>query len=324
MRPSAGEGWRSWKENRLMNLTLVILAAGIGSRYGGLKQIDPIGPAGEIIIDYSVFDACRAGFNKVVCVIRRAIEADFRARIAARFAAQVAVEYVYQEQTALPSGFAPPPARQKPWGTGHAVLACREAVGEPFAVINADDFYGRISYQALAAYLGAVPPAAPRYAMVGFTLRNTLSEYGSVARGICEADPAGRLRRVVERTRVEKTARGARYLEADGRAGDLSGAEFASMNMWGFNPTFFPALAAEFERFLRRHLSDPKAEFFLPTAVDELIRRDAATVQIVPTPERWMGITYPQDKPAVSAGVRDLIARGVYPQRLWARPGESL
>ena len=300
-----------------MKPTLVVLAAGIGSRYGGLKQIDPVGPSGEIVIDYSVFDAIRSGFGRVVFVIRREIEADFRAKIGSHLEGRIAVDYVHQDLGDLPGGFAVPADRQKPWGTGHAIRSCRAAVREPFAVINADDFYGAKSYRALGDFLGGLAASEARYAMVGFRLRNTLSEHGHVARGICSADAGGFLQGVVERTKIEQAPGGARFATADGGWAPLTGDEIASMNMWGFTPTIFEHLEREFRGFLGRSGSDPKAEFFIPTVVDTLIRGRQATVRVLETPEIWFGVTYPADKPVVVDGIRARIAAGIYPERLW-------
>ena len=296
---------------------LVVLAAGIGSRYGGLKQIDPVGPHGAIVIDYSVFDALRAGFGRVVCVIRRDIEQDFRAAIGARFERFVPVDYAFQELADLPAGCPVPPDRKKPWGTAHAVLAARHAVHGPFAVINADDFYGRRSYQALVMFLRAADPTANRYAMVGFTLRNTLSEHGAVARGVCDVDTRGCLSRVVERTKIARTDLGMHHTTDDGELHALTGKEVVSMNMWAFTPTVFPLLAERFAQFLAARGQDPKAEFFISSEIDALIAAGAATVRVLPTPESWFGVTYPGDKPAVAAGIRRLVADGVYPEHLW-------
>lgn len=302
-----------------MAKTLVVLAAGIGSRYGGLKQIEAVGPHGAIVIEYSVYDAIRAGFDRVVCVIRRDIEKDFRAIVASRFEKQIPVDYVYQEITGdLPAGFAAPAERKKPWGTAHAVLACRDVVTGPFAVINADDFYGRRSFDALGGFLSGVATEGSEYAMVGFTLRNTLSEHGHVARGICEAGPDGWLKTVVERTKIEKTPGGARFAGEDGAWRPLTGGEIVSMNIWGLTPSLFGHLRREFKLFLDARGSDPKAEFFLPTVVDGLIARGQAKVRVLPTPELWFGVTYPQDKAVVVDGIHRLIGQGVYPERLWA------
>ena len=297
--------------------TLVVLAAGIGSRYGGLKQIAPIGPAGEIVIDYSIYDALQAGFGRIVFVIRRDIEAAFRAKMEPHLRGRIACDYVFQDPTAeLPADFQLPAARQKPWGTTHAVLVCRHAVREPFGVVNADDFYGRQSYRVLADFLRGVAPDQPRYALVGFTLRNTLSAHGSVSRGICRVDPAGLLQTVVERTKIEQAGAAARFLDGETWR-PLTADEPVSMNMWGFTPAFFEQAAGAFAQFIARDGQQPKAECLLPTAVDGLVRRGVATVQVLASRESWLGVTYPEDKPAVAAGVRTLIEAGLYPAPLW-------
>jgi NDP-sugar pyrophosphorylase family protein len=301
-----------------MGKALVVLAAGIGSRYGGLKQIEAVGPHGAIVIEYSVYDAIRAGFDRVVCVIRREIEADFRSLVASRFERHIPVDYVFQGLTGnLPAGFVVPEERKKPWGTAHAVLACADVVRSPFAVINADDFYGRGSFEALGRFLGGVTPASCDYSMVGFTLRNTLSEHGHVARGVCEVDAKGYLKRVVECTRIEKHGTGARQPEADGSCRKFTGDELVSMNMWGLTPALFPRLMEEFPRFLQTSGQDPKAEFFLPTVIDGLVQAGHATVKVLQTPEHWFGVTYPQDKAVVVEGIGKRVARGVYPEKLW-------
>lgn len=300
-----------------MGMTLVVLAAGIGSRYGGLKQIEAVGPNGAIVIEYSVYDAIRAGFDRVVCVIRRDIETDFRSLVAARFEKHIPVDYVFQDMADLPAGFSVPADRKKPWGTGHAVLACRDVVKTPFAVINADDFYGRRSYDSLGRFLKGVKPDSGSYSMVGFTLRNTLSEHGHVARGVCEVDGQGLLKRVVERTNIEKTESGARYAEPNGGWTPLTGDEVVSMNMWGLTPSLFGPLQREFTRFLQQNHGNPKAEFFLPTVVDGLVGAGQASVKVLATPESWFGVTYPQDKAVVVEGIRRLVEQGVYPVSLW-------
>jgi UTP-glucose-1-phosphate uridylyltransferase len=299
-----------------MNMTLVVLAAGIGSRYGGLKQIEAVGPNGAIVIEYSVFDALRAGFDRVVCVIRRDIEKDFRAVVASRFEKRIAVDYVFQDMDDIPAGFTVS-ERKKPWGTGHAVLAARKVVKTPFAAINADDFYGRRSFEALGRFLSGVKPLSSDYSMVGFTLRNTLSEHGHVARGVCEVDAKGFLKRVVERTKIEKHGAGARMAAADGAWQTLTGDEIVSMNMWGLTPTLFGQLEQAFPRFLQKAAQDPKAEFFLPTVIDEFVQAGQATVRVLETPELWFGVTYPQDKAVVVDGIGRLVAQGVYPEKLW-------
>lgn len=301
-----------------MQPTLAVMAAGVGSRFGGLKQIEPVGPSGEIMLDYSVFDAIRAGFGKVVFIIRRDIEKDFKAVIGSHFAGKIDIAYVFQEKDAcLPPGYAPPPGRQKPWGTGHAILCCREAVREPFGVINADDFYGRDSYRVLAEFLSRTPADSADYAMVGFALANTLSDHGHVTRGICEVDANRMLRSVKERFKIEKTSAGARYEDENGQWHDLRGGEIASMNMFGFTPALFPELQRKFPAFLESARGQPKAEFLMPAIADELIREKRATLQVLETSEKWFGVTYKEDKPVVAAGIRQLIAQGHYPPRLW-------
>lgn len=298
-----------------MQLTLLVLAAGMGSRYGGLKQIDSIGPGGETIIDYSVYDALRAGFGKVVFVIRRDIQDAFREAVGRRFEPRMPVEYVFQELTDLPPGFALPPNRKKPWGTGQAVLAAAEAIAGPFAVINGDDFYGAQSFQALAGHLGA---DSPDYAMVGFVLRNTLSEFGSVARGVCRLGPEDFLAGVTELTRIERDSAAAKHTDAAGHVHALTGDETVSMNIWGFRPTVFAQLRAQFSAFLRTNIGDERAEFYIPTAINALVAADQARVKVLRTRDSWFGITYREDRPSVIAGIRRLVDQGRYPERLWA------
>lgn len=298
--------------------TLVVLAAGIGSRYGGLKQMDPIGPSGEFILDYSVYDALQADFSKVVFVIRKDIENDFRSVVGRRIEARVETRYLIQELTDVPSGFEVPNERAKPWGTGHAVLTCRDAVDEPFGVINSDDFYGRESYAVLSDFLTKTQEQPSAYAMVGFVLRNTLSDHGTVARGICRSDPEGNLQDVVEHTKVERVDDEARSMRADGSWEALSGESVTSMNYWGFKPSVFDHLSRKFGMFLEERGTDPKAEYFMPTVVNELIREEAATVRVLRSNSRWFGVTYPEDKQAVMQRIRELIDVGEYPEDLWA------
>ena len=300
-----------------MKPTLVVMAAGVGSRYGGLKQIEPVGPSGEIMLDYSVFDAIRAGFGKVVFIIRQDIEKDFKEAIGAHFVNRIPIAYVYQERTDLPAGFAVPSDRAKPWGEGHAVLRCKTAVKEPFAVINADDFYGAKSYEVIARYLQALAPQANTYAMVGFRLVNTLSDHGSVTRGICEVDAHQMLNSVVERFKIEKTEGRARYENEHGQWVAIQGHEIASMNMFGFTPTLFGFLDEKFPVFLKKAAGHPEAEFMMPAIVDELIHERKITMRVLATPEKWFGVTYREDKPFVVAGIRRLIETGVYPKKLW-------
>jgi hypothetical protein len=282
-----------------------------------LKQIEPVGPSREIMLDYSVFDAIRAGFGKVVFIIRHDIEKDFKEAIGAHFVNRIPIAYVYQERTDLPAGFAVPSDRTKPWGTGHAVLRCKTAVKEPFAVINADDFYGAKSYEVIARHLQALTPQANTYAMVGFRLVNTLSDHGSVTRGICEVDAHHMLNSVVERFKIEKTEGGARYENEHGQWVALQGHEIASMNMIGFTPTLFGFLDEKFPVFLKKAAGHPKAEFLMPAIADELIHERKITMRVLSTPEKWFGVTYKEDKPFVVACIRRLIETGVYPEKLW-------
>ena len=293
--------------------TLLIMAAGFGSRYGGLKQIDPVGPHGETIMDYSIHDAIAAGFDKLVFVIRRDIEEPFRKSIGARYEQRIGVEYVFQELDKLPEGFAVPPQRQKPWGTGHAILMGKEAVKGPFAVINADDFYGPKSFQVLGAHLAA---GTREYAMVGFILNKTLSEFGSVARGVCQIFD-GCLQSVTELTGIEKDGAAAKYPDGAGSFRPLTGAEIVSMNMWGFNPTVFGHLETAFAKFLTQHAASEKGEFYIPTVVNELAASGREKVRVLSSPDSWFGVTYREDRPRVSESIRHLIAEGVYPEKLW-------
>lgn len=285
----------------------------MGSRYGGLKQIDPVGANGETIIDYSIFDARRAGFGRVVFVIRHEIEEQFRKMIGGRFENKIPVDYVFQELDELPDGFSVPPNRTKPWGTGHAILMAADMVREPFAAINADDFYGANSFHALAGHLRS---GNPDFAMVGFVLRNTLSAFGSVARGVCQTSADGFLESVTEMTKIERDGDGARAVGTDGHILPLTGGEMVSMNMWGFNPALFGRLRERFIEFLKDHLSAEKSEFYIPFAVNEMIRAGTARVRVLRTPDSWFGVTYREDRPFVVEGIRKLIARGVYPERL--------
>ena len=292
--------------------SLLVLAAGLGSRYGGLKQIDPVGPFGETLLDYSVFDALRAGFGRIVFVIRRDFEGLFRERVASKYAGRVAVDFVFQSLDVLPADFALPVGREKPWGTGHATWCAREALREPFAVINADDFYGAGSFQQLAAFLSHA--TANEAAMVGFHLGNTLSEAGAVSRGVCTVDPGGELLSVTERTGIVATD------AAPG--GALTPETIVSMNCWGFTPAIFPQLDEEFRIFLRKigELGPAKAEFYLPAAVSNLISRGELRTHVLPTESQWFGITYREDKPQVVASIKTLVEAGVYPERLWIPP----
>lgn len=292
----------------------------MGSRFGGLKQVQPVGPAEELIIEYSAYDALRAGFDRLVLVIRKDIEADFRASIGRRLEARMDVSYVFQETDAALPASGQFSARAKPWGTGHAVLVAREAVRGPFAVINADDFYGASGYATLAAHFqrtGSAP--VPHYAMVGYPLKQTLSEFGTVSRGLCATDAQGRLQKITELTKIEKLETGgARYTDSAGVAQSLTGNEIVSMNFWGFTPAVFPQLEKLFAEFLATRGGDPKAEFYLPTSISTLNERGEATVSLLTSHDTWFGITYREDLAASQAAIAALIAEGKYPAPLWA------
>jgi hypothetical protein len=295
--------------------TLLVLAAGMGSRYGGLKQIDPVGPAGETIIDYSIFDALRAGFGKLVFVIRKDIEQQFREIVGARFEKRIATEYVFQSLEDIPPRFAVPAGRIKPWGTTQAILLAAGVIHEPFAAINADDFYGAESYRELARHLTS---GSPDYSMVGFILRNTLSDFGSVARGVCQVSDDGYLQHIVELTKIERDANGARNTDAAGQVTMLTGDEPVSLNMWGFTPRVFDQLRERFEKFLEGNAADLKAECYIPNTVGELVHSAQARVKVLHTRDSWFGVTYREDRPRVIESIRRLIAASLYPERLWS------
>ncbi|MFZ5494153.1 MAG: nucleotidyltransferase family protein [Verrucomicrobiota bacterium] len=296
---------------------LVVLAAGMGSRFGGVKQVQPVGPHGELIIEYSAFDALRAGFGRLVLVIRKDIEKDFRETIGRRLESRMDVRYVFQELEAnLPTGHVPP-ARSKPWGTAHATLVARPEVRGPFAVINADDFYGASAYRTLAAHFAA----SADYAMVGYPLSQTLSEHGAVSRGLCTTDAAGRLTGITEVTKIEKVPGGARYTDAGGQVRQLTGGEIVSMNFWGFTPALFPQLEAKFSIFLERHGGDPKAEIYLPTALSELNQSGEARIALHRSEDAWFGLTYQDDVAVARAAIKGLVAAGKYPAPLWMEGG---
>ena len=286
----------------------------MGNRYGGLKQIDPVGPGGETIIDYSIYDALRAGFGKVVFVIRKDIEQAFKQAVGRRFERHLAVEYVFQELDKLPLGFSVPTGRTKPWGTLHAILMAADVINEPFAVINADDFYGPEGYRGLAQHLQS---GTADYAMVGFVLRNTLSDFGAVSRGVCRIDDDGFLQGVVELTDIERNGVHARNTDSTGRITALSGDEMVSMNMWGFTPPIFGQFRDHFQSFLRSNGSDIESESYLPSTVNELVLAGQARVRVLRTDDSWAGVTYREDHSRVVQTIRRLIDRGNYPNRLW-------
>ena len=294
--------------------TLLVLAAGMGSRYGGLKQIEPVGPSGEAILDYSVFDALRAGFGKIVFVIRRDIEDAFRTVIGSRYEGRVDVEYVFQELNDLPAGYTVPEGRTKPWGTVQAVLAAKDAIKTPFSALNADDFYGADGFRALASHLQS---GSPDYALVGYTLRNTLSPHGSVARGVCEVDASGYLQAITEFTAIVPSGSGAQTVESSGQSAQFTGDEPVSMNIWGFTPQVFPQLEAIFENFLAANHASLKTECYLPNSIGELVKTASAKVRVLPTSGTWFGVTYREDHPQVVEAIAELVRGGAYPEKLW-------
>jgi UTP-glucose-1-phosphate uridylyltransferase len=308
-----------------MKKTLVVMAAGIGSRYKGFKQIDSVGPSGEFIIDYSVYDAIKAGFNKVVFILIRDIETEFKATIGKRIANRVEVAYSFQELGDLPKGVEFNPQRTKPWGTVQAVLTCRRLVDTPFAVINADDFYGRDSYQELSQFLDTIPSNGNIYGMVGFKLSNTLSKQGGVTRGICKSGENNTLKSIVETSGISCIEGRIYFEDSTGKREELNGNTLVSMNMWGFTPTIFELLEEEFRIFLQSYSKDLKQELVLPTAINTLITKDRAVVKVLNTSSDWFGITYRTDRDEVKMRIRQLIQTGEYPNNLWKeRYGASI
>lgn len=298
--------------------TLLILAAGMGSRYGSLKQMDGLGPGGETIMDYSVFDAIRAGFGKVVFVIRNSFAEDFRAVFSAeRFQRQIKVEYVLQELDRIPAPFKVNPARTKPWGTNHAVMMAAGVIKEPFAVINADDFYGCHAFEAIGKFLSGLAGEQNSYCMVGYELGKTLSEQGAVSRGVCSVDANGYLTGVVERTHIERIGNTIQYRDENGNMVPVDPKAIVSMNLWGFTPDYFVHSEKMFVDFLRERGEDPKAEFFIPIVVNALVASGTAKLKVLTTDSEWFGVTYPGDRPKVVEKLNALVAKGEYPQKLW-------
>ena len=302
---------------------LVVMAAGMGSRYGGLKQIDPVGSQGEAILDYSLFDAHEAGFETAVIIIKEAIKKDFMDTVGARLLkAPMEIRYAYQELDKLPQGYTVPEGRTKPWGTCHAVVCAREAIGSaPFAVINADDYYGKAAFREIYNYLSAHGDDDKyRYCMVGYELGKTVTDNGSVARGVCQVNEQGYLESVVERTKIEKCEGGIRFTEDDGKTWTPLGEKTTvSMNMWGFTPSFAAESQARFPAFLDKALQENpmKGEYFLPSTVSALLAEDKATVKMLYSPDKWYGVTYAADKPVVVEALRTMTAQGLYPDGLW-------
>ncbi|PYG88149.1 dTDP-glucose pyrophosphorylase [Ruminiclostridium sufflavum DSM 19573] len=302
--------------------TLVIMAAGMGSRYGGLKQIDPVGPNGEIIMEYSIYDALKAGFGKVVFIIKRDMEETFRELIGKKIEGLIDVEYVYQKVDNLPQGFSLPEGRVKPWGTGHAVLSAKDAVKTPFAVINADDFYGANTYKLLSDFLSSNKDSDDKYkyCMVGFIIENTLTENGHVARGVCNVDSEGNLIDIHERTKIMKFDKEAKYTEDDRNWMVIPENSIVSMNTWGFNQSIFDELEKGFPVFLNSSMDNLlKAEYFLPTVVDRLIKEGKADVKVLSTTDKWYGVTYQEDKQNVKKSIGDMVSEGKYPMNLWGK-----
>ena len=300
-----------------MKPTLLVMAAGLGSRYGSLKQMDSFGPSGETIIDYSVYDAIQAGFGKVIFVIRRTMQEDFKETILARFQHKIDVDYVLQELDQVPAGVTVPPQREKPWGTGHAVLVAAPKVQAPFAVINADDYYGTHSFQLMADYLTSLDVSSSEYCLLGYQLQNTLSDHGYVSRGVCQTDDAKYLQHVTERTRIYRTADRSIVYEEDEQTVPLTGQETVSMNLMGFTPSVFQYFEAYFIDFAKERGHELKSEFFLPFVVNEVIQRNIARVKVISTPDQWFGVTYQEDKAVAQQKLKELVQQGTYPERLW-------
>ncbi len=299
-----------------MKPTLLILAAGMGSRFGGLKQVEPIGPNGEAIIDYSIYDAIRAGFGKVVFIIRESFADAFKEKFDAKLKGKIEVEYVFQELDILPKGFKLPEGREKPWGTAHAILMAKDVINEPFCALNADDFYGANAYKVMADFLTSSEDDT-EYSMVGYQLNNTLSDFGSVSRGICDVDENQNLLKIVETIKIVKRENQVISIEEDGSETMLTGYESASMNNWGFKPSIFEKLETKFTEFLKTEIDKPKSEMYIPSVVFELINEKQATAKVLEANSPWFGVTYQDDKPIVVNKIKKLIEQGEYPENLW-------
>lgn len=303
-----------------MKPTLLLLAAGMGSRYGGLKQLDGLGPNGETIMDYSIYDAIQAGFGKIVWVIRKDFEQDFREKILSKYEGHVPCELVFQSIDSLPEGFSVPEGREKPWGTNHAVLMAMSAIKEPFCVINCDDFYNRDCFKVIGKFLSELPEGSKNtYAMVGFRVGNTLSENGTVARGICSKDENENLTTVVERTEIERHGTEIQYKDEQGEWVTVDDNTPVSMNVWGFTPDYFEYSEAYFREFLSdpKNMQNLKSEYFIPLMVNKLINDKTATVKVLDTTSKWFGVTYSADRPSVVAKIQSLVDGGVYPEKLF-------
>lgn len=297
--------------------TLLILAAGMGARYGGLKQLDGVGPNGETIMDYSVYDAIQGGFGKIVFVIRSSFEKEFCEKVISKYKNHIPVEVVYQELNKLPEGFTCHPDRVKPWGTNHAILMGKDVIKEPFAVINADDFYGKESFKILADYLLQLEDKKTHYCMVGYYLNNTLSESGYVSRGVCEVDGKGYLRKIDERTHIQRIDGIIKYKDPENYWFELPENAIVSMNMWGFTPDYFEHSEKYFIKFLESNIGNHNAEYFIPVMVEHLISNNKADVKVLDTPSQWFGVTYAEDRPQVVSKLKELHQKGIYPEKLW-------
>ena len=303
-----------------MKPTLVLLAAGMGSRYGGLKQLDGLGPNGETIMDYSIYDAIKAGFGKIVFVIRKAFEQEFREKVLSKYEGHIPAEVCYQSLDALPEGFTVPEGREKPWGTNHAVMMAKDLIHEPFCVINCDDFYNRDSFMVIGKFLADLPDNSTNtYAMVGFRVGNTLSENGTVARGVCSKDENDLLTTVVERTEIMRVDGKVSYKDENGEWVAIEDNTPVSMNMWGFTPDYFAHSDAYFKQFLSdpKNQANPKAEFFIPLMVNELVNNGTSTVKVLDTTSKWFGVTYSADRQATVDRIQALVNEGVYPSKLF-------
>ncbi len=299
-----------------MKPTLMVLAAGMGSRYGGLKQLDQVGPSGETIIDYSIYDAIRAGFGKIVFVIRRDIEEPFREAFIERLKNHIKIEYVFQELDNLPKGYSLPEGRTKPWGTSHAIMVTREKIKEPFGVINADDYYGVESFKILREFL-VNDKDDNNYSLVGYPMGNTLSDHGHVNRGVCQVGKTGLLEGIVETRKISKTDKGIFAPGPDGKDLTFSGREIVSMNLWGFKPSIYDLLDKEFTLFLKTRIEDPTAELDIPTSVDKYVKSGEITIKVLETGGKWFGVTYREDKPFVVASINRMVEAGIYPAKLF-------
>ncbi|MFV0472076.1 MAG: nucleotidyltransferase [Paludibacteraceae bacterium] len=300
-----------------MKPTLFVLAAGMGSRYGGLKQLDGLGPSGETIMDYSIYDAIRAGFGKVVFVIRKSFEKDFNDIVVKKYENMIETKIVFQDITNVPEGYLYNPEREKPWGTNHAVLMGKDAIHEPFAVVNADDFYGKESFQVLADFLRGVEGKKNEYCMVGYYVGNTLSESGSVSRGVCVIDKNNFLTNVVERTSIEKKGGAIIYLDENGQEVAIDAKTPVSMNMWGFTPDYFIHTEDGFKEFLKENGDKLKSEYYIPLEVNNLIEAGISTCKVLETSSKWFGVTYAEDRSQVVLKINELVKKGIYPEKLF-------